>query len=110
VPLPSGASYARPFSLPGGAPAGATGRGWVFTVAHTSWQALHDVYARQLPANGWTCVTDSLSGLPADDAVYVAPQSFTAYKDGQGLAFSYRGDTGEVAILVTDFHASASPC
>lgn len=110
VPLPAGASYARPFAPPGGTLPGATERGWVFTVAHTSGQALHDVYARQLAADGWACVTDSLSGLPADDAAYAVPQSFTAYKDGQGLAVSYRGDTGEVAILVTDFHSSARPC
>lgn len=107
VPLPAGAGYARPFGGQGGAPAGATEHGWVFAVPRASGQDLHDFYARQLGADGWACVTDTLAGRPVDDAI---PGAFTAYKDGRGLFVAYGGGTGEVSILLDDFHSSASPC
>jgi len=111
VPLPSGAVYARAAGLPGGAPAGATEGGWVFAAPRgMRGRDPHAFYARQLPASGWRCVTDSDAGLPAPAADQ--GMSFTAYRDGGTALFvAYDAHAGQLATIVDDFHgALPAPC
>jgi hypothetical protein len=113
VPLPAGATYVRPFSLPGGPPAGVTEQGWVFSVPHTSGKALHDFYAAQLTASGWRCVQDSTAGVPlSSDSLYAEPQYFAGGKNTIALVITYSstGDTGDLFIDAQDLHAPIGAC
>jgi hypothetical protein len=110
VPLPAGATYERPVALPDESVSGITEQGWSFSVAHTNGHALHDFYKEQLAASGWSCVLDSTVGLPNGDQVFAAPETFTASKDTRGLVITYTGATGEVGIVLDDFHAPVHAC
>jgi hypothetical protein len=104
APIPSGAVYQN----------GTTKDGvhtWSFIDSATSYESLHDFFARQLRDNGWRCLLDSSSlsqpRAPGGQRV-VAIGGFAGIKSGQVLSVSFAYGTLSTASPQTSRDAVAS--
>ncbi len=104
APIPSGAVYQNDATKHGI-------HAWSFIDAATSYESLHQFFARQLPSNGWRCLLDSSSlsqPLAPGGQHVVAIGGFAGIQSGQVLSVSFVYDTLTTASPQTIGDAVAS--
>jgi hypothetical protein len=104
APIPAGAVYQNEATKDGI-------QAWSFIDAATSYERLHDFFARQLPENGWHCLLDSssLSQPAAPEGQHmVAMGGFAGRQSGQTLTITFVYGTLTAASPQTNRNAVAS--
>ena len=104
APLPAGAVYQNDASKDGV-------HAWSFIDSATSYESLHEFFARQLPTNGWRCLLDSSSlsqPLAPEGQHVVAIGGFAGIQSGQVLSVSFAYGTLTAASPHTSGDAVAS--
>ena len=114
VPLPPGLTFLRTDVTPSNKlPPDETEQLWMFRVSGSSLHQVHDVYAQQLPSNGWGCVQD----LTITDPVsHLNLGSFMAAHSGTALQLTFlylERQTSDTVVadmsLVIDYATGPAP-